>query len=70
MDIDYTVVLAQVIMKLFPNEAQRSEVSMILSAYGRKDFHREVERVHLDILKVSGPDIEKIKQPVNRGRVL
>ena len=62
MDIDCSVVLPQVMMKLFPSEAQRNEVFMILSAYGRENFHREVQRVHLGILKISGSDIEKIRR--------
>ena len=40
----------------------RDRASTILSAYGRQDFHLEVERVHLGILKLSGADLSAIEQ--------
>jgi hypothetical protein len=51
--------------KLFPNVSTRQEVVGILGAYGREDFHREVDRVHLGILKLSGTDLVEIKSWTN-----
>jgi hypothetical protein len=62
MDIDYSSFLPQVLAKLFRGEDQRDVVVRILGAYGREDFHLEVPRVHLGILKLSGSDVEQIKK--------
>jgi hypothetical protein len=48
--------------KLFPDAATRDQASRILSAYGREGFHREVERVHLGILKLSGTDLRAMER--------
>ena len=62
MDRDYRSLLPLVLSKLFPDAATRNQASKILAAYGREDFHREVDRVHLGILKLSGADLPAIKQ--------
>ncbi len=65
MNRDYSSLLPKVLVKLFPEASIRQKVVDILAAYGREDFHREVERVHLGILKLSEIDLEMIKQNTN-----
>ena len=62
MDRDYTFLLPQVFSKLFPDAATREQATRILSAYGQESFHREVERVHLGILRLSGADLAAIER--------
>jgi hypothetical protein len=59
--IDYSSLLPQVLVKLFPDAAMRDQVTGILGRYGREDFHLEVVRVHLGILRLSGADLTKIE---------
>ena len=40
----------------------RDQVTGILGRYGREDFHLEVDRVHLGILRLSGSDLTKIER--------
>jgi len=62
MNRDYSALLPQILHKLFPETALRHKVVGILGAYGRKEFHCEVDRVHLGILRLSGTNLEMIKQ--------
>jgi hypothetical protein len=64
MNMDYSTLLPQTLDKLFPEAALRQKVVGILGAYGRED-HCEVERVHLGILRLSGTNLEMIKQHTN-----
>lgn len=61
MNRDYPSLLPQVLNKLFPNASTRQEAIGILEAYGREDFHREIDRVRLGILRLSGADLAEIK---------
>ena len=61
MKLDYSSLLPQVLFKLFPDAAMRDQVIGILARYGREDFHLEVDRVHLGILRLSGADLTKIE---------
>ena len=65
MDRDYSSLLPKVLNKLFPDVSIRQEVIGILSSYGHEDFHREVDRVRLGILKLSGADLAEIKRWTN-----
>jgi hypothetical protein len=65
MNRDYSTLLPQTLDKLFPEAALRRKVVGILEAYGREEFHREVERVHLGILRLSGTNLEMIEQHTN-----
>jgi len=65
MNRDYSTLLPQTLDKLFPEAALRKKVVGILEAYGREEFHREVERVHLGILRLSGANLEMIEQHTN-----
>jgi len=62
MDRDYASLLPRVFSKLFPDAATREQASRILSSYGQESFHREVERVRLGILKLSGADLSAIER--------
>ena len=62
MNIDHSAFLPQVLVKLFPDAATRDQVTGILGRYGREDFHLEVDRVHLGILRLSGSDLIKIER--------
>ena len=62
MERDYSSLLPQVLSKLFPDASMREHAVRILSSYGRKIFHLEVERVHLGILKLSGADLSAIER--------
>jgi hypothetical protein len=62
VNIDHSAFLPQVLVKLFPDGAMRDQVTGILGRYGREDFHLEVDRVHLGILRVSGSDLTKIER--------
>jgi hypothetical protein len=62
MNRDYTSLLPQVLSKLFPDASVREHVTSVLSSYGRKEFHLELARMHLGILKLSGPDPAAIEQ--------
>src|SRR5258707_8506046 len=58
MDRDYPLLLPRVLSKLFPDTSMREQAMRILSSYGRE--HREVERVHLGILRLSGADLTAV----------
>ena len=62
MDRDYSSLLPQVLSKLFPDASTREHATRILISYGRENFHLEVERVHLGILKLSGADLSAIER--------
>ena len=62
MNIDHSSFLPKVLAKLFPDAATREQVTGILGKYGRDDFHLEVDRVHLGILRLSGSDVTKIER--------
>lgn len=58
---DYASLLPQILSKLFPDTTTREQATRLLSSYGREDFHLEVERVHLGILRLSGADLSAIR---------
>ena len=62
MDRDYGSLLPRILSKLFPDAATRDQASATLRAYGRESFHREVERVHVGILRLSGTDLSAIER--------
>jgi hypothetical protein len=62
MDRDYSSLLPQVLSKLFIDASMREQATRILSGYGRESFHREVERVRLGILKLSGADLSAVER--------
>ena len=68
MDRDYASLLPQVISKLFPDTATREQATRILSSYGREDFHLEVERVRLGILRLSGADLSAVERWTSLAR--
>jgi hypothetical protein len=52
--------ILKVIHRDFPDVEDKSVLS-ILSKYGELDFHQEVNRVRMDILKLSGGDTQRLK---------
>jgi hypothetical protein len=62
VNIDHSSFLPQVLARLFPDGATREHVTGILGRYGREDFHLEMDRVHLGILRLSGTDLTKIER--------
>src|SRR5687768_16583028 len=61
-EIDHATFLPKVLEKLFPDAMLREKVVSILGAYGREDYHREVPRIHLGILRLSGNDVDSIEK--------
>jgi hypothetical protein len=61
-DIDHDSFLPKVLEKLFPQREIRETALGILGEYGREEFHIEIPRVHLGILKLAGSDVEAVKQ--------
>jgi hypothetical protein len=51
--------VVRVVAREFPPD-QISQVLSILSSYGTESYHREVDRVHLDILKLASGKIDRI----------
>ncbi len=41
-----------------------AEVSSVLDLYGKEGFHREIHRVHLDVLKLAGGNLAQLKKEV------
>ena len=60
--IDYEIIFAKVLIKLFPGADTRAEVEAVLSEYGTESFHREGPRVKTAILKVAGADLDEVKR--------
>ena len=50
----------------FPAE-QVNQVLTALSSYGTESYHREVDRVHLDILKLAAGDFDRIAQETDNA---
>jgi hypothetical protein len=52
----------------FPNPAAASKALAILDTYGTESWHREVNRVHLALLKVSGGNLEDLRLHVRAAQ--
>jgi hypothetical protein len=48
--------------------AQYETVLALLAEYGREDWHREVDRVHLAILKLSAGDIDALRRELEAAK--
>ena len=46
----------------FPDPAAADEALAILDTYGMESWHRERDRVHLALLKISEGDLEKLRR--------
>jgi hypothetical protein len=60
--IDHSAYLPKILEKLFPDASVRESVVAILGTYGREDYQREVPRVHMGILRLSGNDVEQVRR--------
>ena len=61
-------VLGRKLAFLFPAAGEVFRARRLLSEYGRKDHEKEVVRVHLAVLKLSGPDLKKVEEYVAAAR--
>ena len=50
----------------FPAE-QVPQVLIALSSYGTESYHREIDRVHLDILKLAAGEFDRIAQETDNA---
>jgi len=62
MKIDVQEILKGKLEKMFPDVALRAEVTRILKRYGTETYETEIDRVHLDILKLSGTSREDVQK--------
>jgi len=53
--------VVRIVAREFPPD-QIPQVLSALSAYGTESYHREVDRVHLDILKIANGKLDRIIQ--------
>ena len=58
--LDYGEIYPKVLRRLFPDSNDRKEAEKILSAYGTRSFHSEIQRVRTAILKVAGSNLEAL----------
>jgi len=61
-EIDYDAVLARKLCSMFPDPSVRKQVEDELNRYGVESYEREVPRVRVDILKVAGASLEKVRE--------
>lgn len=54
--------LSRKIESLFQDAQEKAEVRRILETYGIEDYEKETSRVKLAILKLAGPDQNKIRK--------
>jgi len=50
---------------MFPDAGDRAAAERELDRYGAKSSHNEVDRVRLAVLKLAGPDLDKLRQFVD-----
>ena len=44
-----------------------SQIFTLLSRYGIESYHQEIDRVHLDILKLADGDLDRVSQEVENA---
>jgi len=54
---------------LFPDPVDADLARQLLSEYGREEYEREAPRVRLAVLKLSGPNLEKVEEFVGTAKV-
>ncbi len=66
--VDYTddLVIAKV-KQFFPNEEQE-KIMATLALYGKESYERETQRVQIAVLKLSGGDLEKLRENVDAAK--
>ncbi|TNE32349.1 MAG: hypothetical protein EP349_01825 [Alphaproteobacteria bacterium] len=58
--MDYEALYFSALATLFPDSEKRKEVEARLSQYGTEDYHREIFRVRLAVLKLAEQQPEKL----------
>lgn len=61
--------LERKLTELFPNDGLRNAARAALSRYGRQNWHAEIDRVRLAILKLAGGDLTAIDKGVDAADV-
>ena len=66
--MDWSTYLELKLGQLFPEPGKRATAEAELGRYGMGDYEKEVERVQLAILKLSGADIERLRANVRAAK--
>lgn len=66
--MDWSAYLELKLGQLFPEPEQRATAEAELGRYGMGDYEKEVERVQLAILKLSGSDLERLRANVRAAK--
>lgn len=61
-EVDYKAVLARKLGSMFPDPGTRSVVEEELNRYGTESYEKDPWRVRLDVLKIAGTSVDKIKE--------
>ena len=62
MSRDYASLFPRVLEALYPEKEERTRVMKVLSSYGTESYHREQDRVYLDILKLVSAEPEMLEE--------
>jgi len=65
MNTDTNELLVEKLVMIFPDITARNRVIAILNQYGAEPYEKEIVRVRLDILKLSGNSIEDVQRWVD-----
>jgi len=57
----------RIVRRDFPSE-QYEQVLAILDEYGKERFHREIERVQLDVLKLADGDLDELRTGIKTAK--
>jgi hypothetical protein len=66
--MDYDAALEQKLASMFESEASKNAARLVLAAYGEVASEREISRVRLAILDLSGPDLSVIKRYTQKAK--
>jgi hypothetical protein len=66
--MDWSDYLEQKLVTMFPETKRRDAVEAELARYGIGDHEPEAERVRLAVLKLSGPDLERVRTHVRAAK--
>jgi len=67
-NLDQIAIFKRKLIALFPDEKTRSTVNSILDGYGIESHEQEALRVKLAVLKLAGPDLDKIQTMTKRAK--
>jgi hypothetical protein len=55
-------ILERKLRRMFPDDTDHGNALDLLHDYGKEPYHKEPERVRLDILKLAGADMDELKK--------